>query len=333
MTHRIAFAGFRHPHIFSLWTQVKEHTECEVVAAWENDPVTRAQLKAEREVDCTHDTFDGMLRESGCTIVALGDVFAHRGAQAIAALQAGKHVISDKPICTDLAELDQIARLAKENGLSIGCQLDLVESGVMQQLKKVIGEGKIGSVCTITITAQHPLRLGSRAAWYFEPGLHGGSINDIGVHVFDLAPWLTGSPWKELIFAREWNAKAASVPHFKDCAQFLAVLECGATCFADVSYLAPDTLGYELPQYWRVTIHGTKGMAETCFTQPHLIVVTNEDTVPQKLPPLAAPTGYLQNFLDEICNSPSTEGLTTARVLTSARSALEAQATAQRTTL
>ena len=330
MNHRIAFAGFRHPHIFSLHTRAKEHPECEIVAAWENDPLTRDHLRSSGEVVLTHEAFEHMLKESGCTIVALGDVYAQRGAQAIAALKAGKHVISDKPLCTALDELDQIARLAQEKNLSVGCQLDLVESGVMRQLQKVLREGIIGSVCTLTITAQHPLRCCSRAAWHFEPGQHGGTINDIGGHVFPLAPWLTGSPWKTLLAAREWNAKAAAAPHFKDCAQIFAVLENGASCFADLSYLAPDTLGYELPQYWRVTVHGTKGMAEASYARPHITVVTDHDTTPQKLPALTGkPAGYLQEFLDEITGSPSPEGLGTVRVLSVSRQALEAHAAAR----
>ncbi|MFT4547318.1 MAG: putative dehydrogenase [Verrucomicrobiales bacterium] len=329
MSHRIAFAGFRHPHIFALWSRAKEHSDCEIVGAWENDPVTRETLKAGGEVTLTHDSFEAMLAESDCGVVAIGDTYARRGALAIAALQAGKHLISDKPLCTSLDELAEIKRLAREKKLFVGCQLDLREAGSLRQLRRVIQAGTLGEVCTITTAGQHPLRYGSRAAWYFEPGQHGGTINDIGIHLFDLAPWLTGSPWKSVLVARAWNAKATETPHFKDCAQFLATLENGASCFADLSYLAPDTLGFDLPQYWRITVHGTKGMAETAYDCPTLTVVTDEDTAPQELPALTeTPTGYLQDFLDEISGSPSASGLTTAQVFTAARAALEAQALA-----
>lgn len=331
MTHRIAFAGFRHGHIFSLWTRAKEHTACEIVGAWENDSATRDQLKAAGEVTLTHDSFDQMLAESDCTIVAIGDVYARRGPLAIAALKAGKHILSDKPLCIHQDELEEITRLSRDKKLSVGCQLDLVEVGVMRQLQKVIRAGTLGSVCTITTTAQHPLRYGSRAAWYFEPGQHGGTINDIGIHLFDLAPWLTGSPWKTILAAHEWNAKAAEAPHFKDCAQFLATLENGTSCFADLSYLAPDKAGFDLPQYWRVTVHGTAGMAETCYASPHVTVVTNDAAVPQELPALVdPPAGYLQDFFDEIEGHPSAEGLTTERVLRASAKALEVQAMATR---
>jgi predicted dehydrogenase len=329
MSHSIAFAGFRHPHIHGLWARAKDHPDSNIVGAWENDPDTRKELEAAGEVTLTHDSFETMLAESDCTIVAIGDTYARRGALAIAALQAGKHLISDKPLCISLDELGEIERLAREKNLSVGCQLDLREAGSIRKLQQVIQSGTIGKVCTITSTGQHPLRYGVRAAWYFEPGQHGGTINDIGVHVFDFAPWLTGSSWKSILAARAWNAKAVEAPHFNDCAQFLATLEDGTSCFADLSYLAPNAIGFELPQYWRVTVHGTKGMAETAYNSPIVTVVTDEDSAPQELPALSdTPAGYLQDFIDEIGGTPSATGLSTASVLATSRKSLEVQALA-----
>ncbi len=328
MKHKFAFAGFSHPHILSLWRRAKSHSDCQIVAAWEPDPSLQNQLRSEGEIELTDHSFSQMLK-TDCTVVAIGDVYARRGELAIAALRAGKHVISDKPICTALRELEEITSLAASRGLSVGCQLDLVESGAMRQLRNVIRTNTIGEVCTLTVTAQHPLRFGQRAAWYFEPGMHGGTINDIGIHLFDLAPWLIGCSWKEILVAREWNAKATSAPHFKDCAQFLATMENGASCFADLSYLAPDKIGYEMPHYWRITAHGTKGMAEASYSLPTVTVATDEDKAPQYQPiPTDEPTSYLQDFLDEIAGTSSPDRITTKRVLASSRQALTTQAMA-----
>lgn len=324
--HRVAFAGFRHGHIFSLLERVRNHPSSEAIAFWENDPATRESLRNERGIETTHETLEDMLASSGATIVAIGDTYARRGAIALAALEAGKHIIADKPLCISTEELEEIARLAQEKGLSVGCQLDLVESDGLRQLRNVIREGTLGRPCTISIFAQHPLLLDKRAAWYFEPGQHGGTINDIGIHAFDAVPWLTNRPWEEVLLAREWNAKAEPFPHFKDCAQFHALAEGGLACFADVSYLGPDILGYSIPQYWRITVHGTKGLAEISYGTPGIQVVTDSDEAPQIRPALETqPTGYWRDFLGEIEGNPSEDGFTTSRVLTSSRWALRAQ--------
>ncbi len=324
--HRIAFAGFRHPHIFALLECVKKHPDCEIVAAYEGDTATRESLPAQHGVKITHTDFDAMLEESDASIVAIGDVYAKRGALAIAALRAGKHIISDKPICTSLQELEEIRDVATATNLSVGCQLDLVENSVVRTLCDIVQKGIIGRPCTITIGAQHPLRLGVRAAWYFEPGQHGGTINDIGIHIFDFVPWMTGQSWKEITLAREWNAKATDFPHFKDCAQFHLLAQDGLACFADVSYLAPDALGYGISQYWRITVHGTNGMAETFYGSKDVTVITDTDESPQNFPGAEGnPNGLWQDFIDEIEGHPAVHGLTTARVLESSRWALKAQ--------
>jgi predicted dehydrogenase len=326
MKYRFAFAGFRHPHILSLWEGVRNHPRCEIVAACETDAATRQTLEKAGQIRITHGDFDRMLAEISCDVVAIGDVYSKRGPLCLRALETGRHVLSDKPLCTERAQLGRIRDLARQKNLSLGCQLDLGEFPPMRRLREVLRQDRIGKICTVTIFAQHPLRLGSRAAWYFEPGSHGGTINDIGIHIFDLVPWLTGRSWERLLSARQWNAKAAIHPHFNDAAQFYGTLENKITCFADMSYLAPDLLGYELPQYWRVTVHGTEGMAEASLPTGRVVLVRNDDKAPGELPGLEAPPlAYLDDFLAEIAGEKRPEGMTTARVLLASGLALEAQ--------
>jgi len=102
--------------------------------------------------------------------------------------------------------------------------------------------------------------------------------------------------------------------------------------FADVSYLAPDESGYSLPQYWRVTVNGTKGVAETSYGASGVPVAGDKDAAVRLLEPLPADTArYLENFLSEISGSPAGDGLTTAHILRISRIALETQKAALRT--
>ena len=90
--------------------------------------------------------YAAMLAETKPDIVAIGDYFAIRGARAIQALESGAHVIADKPLCTSLAELDQIDALRRAHGLSVFCQLDMRDSGVCQLADDIINrQGLIGT--------------------------------------------------------------------------------------------------------------------------------------------------------------------------------------------
>ena len=320
MKTRFAFAGFRHAHILDLLAGVNERTDTEVVACCEEDAATRAGLS----VAITHTDCATMLREVECEVIAIGDCYGRRGALAIAALTAGRHVLSDKPLCTTLAEQAAIERLAAERGLLVGLQLDCRDSAAFRTLREIVRSGALGEVCTVRIDGQHPLLPGTRPAWYFEPGQHGGTLNDIGIHAFDFVPWLTGLGWRGTDAARSWNAKARAHPHFHDCAQLMATLDNGAGVLADFSYLAPDRLGYRLPHYWRVGIHGTSGLAETHLQSAHVTVITDASEEVENRPVMEKRArGYLDDFLRELRGAPAE--LTSALSLRASRLALEAQ--------
>ncbi len=325
MKTRFAFAGFRHVHILDLLTGVEERTDTEVVACCEEDEAARTDLAAKGRVKITHTDFAAMLRDVECEVVAIGDYYAKRGAMVLAALNAGKHVLSDKPLCTTLAEQAEIERLARERHLVVGLQLDSRGYAAMRKLRDLIRGGEIGEVATMRIDGQHPLLPGTRPAWYFEPGKHGGTINDIAIHAFDFVPWLTGVGWREITAARCWNAKAREFPHFRDCAQFMGTLDNGAGVLTDVSYLAPDTLGYKLAHYWHLVVHGTRGLAETNLFATEVTVIKDGSTAPEVHPAGENRTrGYIEDYLQELRgNTPA--DLTSADCLRASRLALEAQ--------
>ena len=329
MKTRFAFVGFRHTHILDLLAGVQERADTEVVACCEEDPAAREDLAARGVVKITHTHFDEILRETECDVIAIGDYYSRRGALALAALQSGRHVLSDKPLCTTLAEQAEIERIATERRLCVGLQLDSRGYGAFRTLREIVRSGELGEVCTIRIDGQHPLLLGTRPAWYFETGKHGGTINDIGIHAFDFVPWITGLAWGDLLAARSWNAKANEFPHFHDCAQFAARLSNGAGVMADFSYLAPDKLGYTLPHYWQVRIHGTRGMADTHLLAKEVIVITDAASSPDLRTALPhQPRRYLEDFLNELHGRTESADLRVADCLRASRLALEAQSRA-----
>lgn len=324
MPIRIGFVGFRHGHIFDCYNRALASDDIEVVAACEEDEETRAQLAENGKAEITHDDCDAMLNELECDVVAVGDYYGKRGSLIIKALELGKHAISDKPICTSLQELDRIEALSSAKGLSVGCMLDLRDNGLFNRVRELVGDGAIGEVRSIAFGGQHPLMYGTRPNWYFEEGKHGGTINDIGIHGFDLIPWITGLEVSEITAARSWNT-FAEVPYFMDAGQFMLKLSNGAGVLGDVSYFMPDSMGYTLEQYWRFTIFGSEGMIETSYNSKGVTLAVNGDKKPKVLSAgKPNPGGYLKSFAAEI-TAGSTNGLSTGEVLRAARVALETQ--------
>jgi predicted dehydrogenase len=323
MPLRIGFVGFRHTHIYSLYEKAAETDGVQVVAACEEDDATRAEAVA-RGVRMTHRMVDDLIGDDTCDVIAIGDYYSRRGALALQALTAGKHVIVDKPLCTNLAELDEIERLAGERELKVGCMLTMRDSRPMNGLRDLVRVGTIGEVKAISFGGQHPLNLGSRPAWYFEPGKHGGTINDIGIHAIDAIPWMTGLQFKLVNSARCWNANAPQYPDFRDGAQMMLTMDNGCGVLGDVSYFMPSNGGYSLPFYWRTTIFGEKGILEVAVASSEIIVALEGGLEARALPEVKS-GGYFAGFLKDIRGEAGEEDLDTGAVIRAARTVLKIQ--------
>ena len=314
----LAFAGFRHSHIMSLYTAALENKNVNIVGCFE---ANQSESIATDAVKFTYASYDEILNDSNVEAIAIGDYYGIRGQMVISALKAGKHVICDKPICTSLAELDEIETLAKEKGLKVCCMLDLRYMPQIATAKELIDKGEIGEIVNVTFTGQHCLDYQNRPGWYFEDGKHGGTINDIAIHGVDIVRYLTGKNLTKVNCARTWNAYAYKTPEFKDSAMFMAEFE-GVAALVDVSYAAPkcDTM---LPAYWEFTFWGTKGMMRFRYADNLLQVYT---TTKKCIDCPQIPITLLDAFMDDINHKPSL--LECFDVLKSQRQVLEIQASA-----
>lgn len=257
----LAFVGFKHRHTGAIYQEAMADPNITVLGAWEDTEEGRA-LADGLGLAFNYPTLESVLDDPRVDAVCLGGSFGERGGEAIAALRSGKHVYADKPVCTSLAEIDEIEALASAKHLKVGCYLTLRFSQGIRNLREMIAEGTLGEIGCINMTAQHPLQYGSRPMWYFAPGQHGGTINDIAIHGVDLVRFITGMGIKNVTAARTWNHFATEEPDFRDCGQFMAELDNGAGFMADVSYAAPASCGFSLETYWRMTFWGTRGVAE-----------------------------------------------------------------------
>ena len=325
MTVRMAFAGFRHGHILGLYDLARGRDDVRVVAACEEHGPTREALTRAGRVEFTHSAYEGMWEED-FEVLAIGDYYGRRGELAIRALQSGRHVIADKPLCTSLEELDRIAELSTAKGRCVGCMLTMRDSGNARAMRQLVLAGRIGEVHTIDFQGQHPLLPGKRPEWYFQPGKQGGTINDLAIHAVDLIGWMTGRRIVEIVAARAWNARAKP-EWFQDGAQLMLRLDNDGGVLGDVSYLTPEAHAYRLELYWRFTLHGSEGLAEMCHTVKGVKLYAARSEAVEHLPPAEERTGgYFEDFLSELAGRDlPAGGLTTEQVLTATRQTLQIQ--------
>jgi myo-inositol 2-dehydrogenase/D-chiro-inositol 1-dehydrogenase len=108
---------------------------------------------------------------------------------AIAALEAGKHVLLEKPMANTLADCDRIVAAARASKaqLSVGLQCRL--SPQWGRIRVLIDEAAIGRPQHVHVSLfRHPYRHGS-AGWRYDKARVGSWILEEPVHFFDLALW------------------------------------------------------------------------------------------------------------------------------------------------
>ena len=295
---KAAFVGFRHMHMFDIHAHLNKRKDVEIAAVCEEDAQTRNELAADGRIEVSHTVFEDLLEAVDFDLLVVGEVFSGRGRLIRAALEAGKHVLSDKPICTDLEQLGEIEALSVRQRLVVGAALDLRDAGAFRRARQLIRGGTIGALRAVTFSAQHPLLLNTRPGWYFENGNHGGTINDIAIHAVDLLQWISDRGFSEILAARSWNAGLSAAPGFRNAAQVILVMDGGCGVIGDVSYISPDGFRYSLPQYWRFNFWGDRGMIESGLNLPKLSLYRSDaDTVEEiDLPPDRS-GGYLEDLL------------------------------------
>ena len=97
----------------------------------------------------------------------------------------------------------------------------------------------------------------------------------------------------------------------------------GAGVLADVSYSAPDKMGYSYPYYWEFHIWGDKGMLSFNYNSDGVTLYTADADAPGAVPAVAPFGNVLDAFLDEIEGRPTL--MSSAEALAASRKTLEIQ--------
>ena len=129
-------------------------------------------------------------------------------AVAKAFLEAGIHVICDKPLSSSLEDAEQIEKIVEGSGLIFAITYNYSGYPMVRHAREMVAAGKLGNVRVIQVEyAQDWLATNieaegqKQAAWRTDPTRAGtgGSIADIGTHAFHLAEFISGLEAKSLL--------------------------------------------------------------------------------------------------------------------------------------
>ena len=189
------------------------------------------------------------------------------------ALNAGKHVYSEKPLATKLEDGEKIIRLAKEKGLFVGCAPDTFLGARIQTFKKMLDEGWVGRPVAATAFMACP----GHECWHPNPEFFykfgAGPLFDMGPYYFTALVSLLGPAKKICAFAAK-SREQRRVTSQQQCGKLIDVdvpthvagnieFENGAIASVIVSF---DVWDSNLP---RLEVYGTDGTLSMADPDPY----------------------------------------------------------------
>jgi predicted dehydrogenase len=195
---------------------------------------------------------------------------------AIAALERGIHVLSEKPIARSAAEAEAMVKAARTADRVLDVAFNHRQRGDIQRLKAVIDAGGLGRPYYAKAWWLRRTGIPTLGSWFTRAELAGGGpLVDIGVHVLDYSLFLLGNPDVRAVSASTYDLLASqgfgSNPEsgktgatdgktfdVEDLASVFMRLADGGTLLVEASWAAHRRDGDE----FGVTLYGTDGGAE-----------------------------------------------------------------------
>ena len=111
----------------------------------------------------------------------------------LAAVQAGKHVLVEKPAARNAAELEPVVRAAEKSGVTVKVGFNHRFHPAFLKMREIVDTGVLGPLMFLRARYGHGGRLGMEKEWRGNPEIAGGGeMLDQGVHLIDLSRWFLG---------------------------------------------------------------------------------------------------------------------------------------------
>jgi predicted dehydrogenase len=259
MTIRIAAIGLTHAHIYGQ-VECLLREGAVLVGFWSDEehvavPFGQKYPQAKRVSDRRE-----LLDDSSIAMILTSAIPAKRAEIAIAAMQSGKDVMSDKPGMTSLEQLAEVRTVQAETGRIYSvCYSEHLETRSTVKAGELVAAGAIGRVVNTLGLGPHRVNAPSRDPYFFDRSQYGGVLCDIGSHQVEQFLFFTQSTDAEVLSASVANRGHPEFPGLQDVGD-MHLRSDTATGYIRLDWFTPGGLGT-----WgdgRLVLLGTEGYIE-----------------------------------------------------------------------
>ncbi|MDE1145830.1 MAG: Gfo/Idh/MocA family oxidoreductase [Azospirillaceae bacterium] len=231
---------------------------------------------------------------------------------AKAALEAGFHVLSDKPATATLEEAVELARVVADSGRLYGLTYTYTGYPMVREARALVARGDLGAVRKVVVEYSQGWLSdavdSAQAAWRADPAQSGlgGCIGDIGVHAFNIAEFVSGLAVTRL--NADLNHVVAGRSLDDDCNILLRFGDGVPGVLVASQVAAGDRNGL------RLRVYGSRGGLDWCHGAPDVLTLNWLDRPTQVLHaaspyltpagrgPARLPTGHPEGFIAAFAN-------------------------------
>lgn len=190
-----ALLGVEHPHSLAHLRTLQQLPEVERIYLWDSSEEVLARVSKElpEKVAGTFTNLDQLLDQPDLYFVIaalrndLGkDIF-------IRCLDAGKHVIAEKPVGLNAAETTEVLAAAKRAGRQLGVMYQNRANAVVEEARRIVAAGALGPLMSVEMRMiTTAVRFRNPQHWLFsQEKAGGGMLSWLGCHYIDLMRYMT----------------------------------------------------------------------------------------------------------------------------------------------
>ncbi|GIX05841.1 MAG: hypothetical protein KatS3mg115_0244 [Candidatus Poribacteria bacterium] len=154
------------------------------------DPESSRRQEAQERFGCrAYETFEALLEDEEVELVVVATPSVFHAEQSIAAMEAGKHVLCEKPFATTLEDADRMIETGRKTGRIVTSAQNYRYASDFLKVREILDSGVLGQVLTVKMNTH---RFSRRWDWQTLKEFGGGELNNTAVHLIDQAVLLLG---------------------------------------------------------------------------------------------------------------------------------------------
>jgi predicted dehydrogenase len=192
----IGVLSFAHGHVNAYCDRISQFDDARLVVAWDDNPTRGARQAARYGIDCSPDLQEVLARSDVDAVIVASETNRHADL-CVAAAAAGKTILLQKPMATNLADCDRIIEAVERAGVHFEMAFQMRCDAVNQKMVELVRAGELGRIGAVR--RRHCINFlfnppTGDTAWHIDPEANVGMFFDDAVHAADFFLWLLGAP-------------------------------------------------------------------------------------------------------------------------------------------